>query len=308
MKAYKYLLLFFLITACAKPRETELAIATKNVTIQGTLIKVAKSNAPLVIIIPGSGPTDRNGNNAMMKNNSLKYLADALKKNNISSYRYDKSVLSYSKEDKEKINAITFDNFVEEAKTVITHFKKENKKSKIIIAGHSQGSLVGMLAGKKVADAFISIAGAGESIDRVIIEQVAKSSPLLKEETKSILAELKKGNTVEEVNPYLAPLFNKQVQPFLISWVKYNPQEIIKQLAIPILLINGTKDLQVPVNQLEILYEANKKAEKLIVNNMNHILKIIKEDSENMASYNNPNLPISEEMVTKIVSFIATIK
>lgn len=306
-KCITLVLLLLNLVVYSQFKEKEVAIATKKVTIKGTLINVVKNTAPLVIIIPGSGSTDRNGNNAMMTNNSLKYLAEALAKNNIASYRYDKSVLSYSKENQEKMKTILFDDFVQEAKEVITYFKNQNKYSKIIIAGHSQGSLVGMLASKNLADGFISIAGAGNSIDKVIIEQVSKSAPFLKEETRNILAELKKGNTVAEVNPFLMSLFNKQVQPFLISWIKHHPKEIIKTLKIPVLLINGTKDLQVSVKQLEILAEANKNSEKLIVSNMNHILKIIKNDTKNMASYNNPDLPVSEKMITKIVSFIATV-
>lgn len=103
----------------------------------------------------------------------------------------------------------------------------------------------------------------------------------------------------------LISLFRPSIQPYLISWFKYNPQTEIKKLTIPILILQGNNDLQVSVKDAENLAEANKNSEKLIIDKMNHIMKIIDGDqSVNMASYNNETLPISETLVDKIVSFI----
>ena len=113
--------------------ETEFKIPTNSETIQGNLIHVSTTEkTPLVIIIPGSGPTDRNGNNVQMKNNSLKYLAEGLAANSISSYRYDKSVLSFGANVKEKVDSLRFETFIEEAESVILHFKNSGKYSDII--------------------------------------------------------------------------------------------------------------------------------------------------------------------------------
>lgn len=290
--------------------EKEVNISTNSVTINGTLLNpTSKDKKPLVIIIPGSGPTDRNGNNIAMKNNSLKYLAEELIKNNIASYRFDKSVLSYTKDDKAKIDSITFNTFIDEAKTVIQYFKNEKKYSKIIIAGHSQGSLVGMISSEKTADAFISLAGAGRSIDEILIEQIGKQAPFLIADTGKVLNELKKGNTVEEFNPMLASLFNKSVQPFLISWIKYNPQEEIKKLKIPILIVNGSKDIQVQNLDAELLHNAANNSQLKLIENMNHIFKEINGDlTENMNSYNNPDLPIKHELSIIISTFVNELK
>jgi dienelactone hydrolase len=119
------------------------------------------------------------------------------------------------------------------------------------------------------------------------------------------LEELKKGKLVDEVNPYLISLFRKSVQPYLISWIKYHPQQEIHQLKIPVLIINGTKDIQVPASDAELLKAANLDADLLIIKDMNHIFKRIEGDLiENQQSYTNPDLPVMPELVTAIATFI----
>ena len=290
--------------------ETDLSISTNSETINGTLLNpISIDKSPLILLIPGSGPTDRDGNNSMMKNNSLKFLAEDLIKKNIATYRYDKSVLSFTKDDKEKIDSLTINVFINEAKAVISYFKKENNYSKIIVAGHSQGSLVGMIAANNTVDGFISLAGAGRTIDNILVEQIEKQAPYLKDETLRVVNELKKGNLVNDYNQLLNSLFNKSVQPFLISWIKFNPQEEIKKLTIPVLVINGLKDIQVSSTEAELLHKANKNSQLYLIKNMNHLFKEIKGDiNENMGSYNNPNLPVMEELTTIITTFTNGIK
>ncbi len=311
MKYKLTIVLFFLVTIIANAQaknytEVEVRIPTSSVQINGLLLTPpTATKPPLLILIPGSGPTDRDGNNVRMKNNSLKFLAEDLALKNIATYRFDKSVLSYGKEDLEKIDSLTFDIFINEAIAVIDYFKKSKAYSKIIIAGHSQGSLVGMIAAKGFADGFISLAGTGRSIDEVLIEQIAKQAPFLKQETITILEELKKGKTVEEFNPMLNSLFRKSVQPFLISWMKYNPQNELKKLTIPVLIIHGSKDIQVSHIDAELLHKTSNGSKLDIIENMNHLFKEIKGDlNENMASYTNPELPVMKELTSIIATFI----
>lgn len=309
MKYYRIIITFFIvwISQILFSQEKEIEIPTNATTIKGTLSQPKDiKKPPLVIIIPGSGPTDRNGNNAVMTNNSLQLLAHKLNKNHIASYRYDKNALHYPKE--AKIDTLTFTTFIYEAQQVIKYFKKENLFSKIIVLGHSQGSLVGMLACKNNVNGFISLAGAGESIDKIIHTQILTRAPFLAEETQNILKELKAGNTVEKVNPMLASLFSPSVQPFLISWMQYQPKQEIKKLKIPILILNGTKDLQVDVSNAEQLHQQQPTSKMVFIENMNHILKEIKGDAtENMQSYNAPHLPVSEKLINTITEFVKSI-
>jgi len=277
-----------------------------NDLIEGTLFTPEKTSkaTKLVILIAGSGPTDRNGNQKGVDNNSLKFLAEALAINNTAVFSYDKRLFAQKKLGTIDEKTLRFDDFITDATDVITYFKSQKKYAKIIVAGHSEGSLIGMVAAKNNADSYISLEGAGRPINLVLSEQLAKQAPAHIEECNKNLELLSQGKTFENKNPLLASLFRESVQPYLISWMKYDPQQEIKKLSIPILIINGTKDLQTTEKEAYLLKEANPKAEIKIIENMNHIFKEIKADSENMKSYSNPDLPIMPQLTSEIIDFI----
>ena len=242
-----------------------------------------------------------------MQNNSLKYLAEAIAKDGNVAFSFDKRIIAQMKAGNLDEKSLRFDDLINDVKDIITYFKSQKKYNKIIIAGHSEGSLIGMIAGKDNVDAYISIAGAGRSADLIIAEQIEKQAPFLKKETDENLKLLKEGKTFELKNQMLASIFRESVQPYMISWIKYNPQEEIKKLSIPILIINGTKDIQVPESDAKLLHEANPISELKIIDKMNHVLKEINEDAENIKSYSNPDLPIMEELSITIDSFIKSL-
>lgn len=276
-----------------------------NQHIDGTLLLPNESgNESLAIIIAGSGPTDRNGNQNFMQNNSLKKLAEGLAQNGIATFRYDKRIVKQIRKGNVDKN-IMFDDFIDDAKSVLNYFKASGKYSKVYIIGHSQGSLVGMIAAKSGADGFVSLAGAGKSIDKVIIDQVQNTAPMFTEDTKRIFNILKEGKTTDDFPPALASIFNKEVQPFMSNWMQFNPQDIIKSLSIPVLVINGTKDLQVSEDEAKLLKASNDNAELKIITNMNHILVSIEGDNlENSKSYNEPKRSLSQELIDSITTFI----
>ena len=289
----------------------ELNIPSEKVIVNGTLLSPEVTrNVPLVIIIPGSGLSDRDGNQVGAKGNSLKYLAEGFASNDIASYRFDKSTIVLAKKEGFKEDAINFDDFITDAVNVIRYFKTQNEFSKIIIAGHSQGSLVGMVASEVGANAFISLAGAGRSIDEIITEQVVKQSPMFKDDIAKTFGILHTGKIDENFNPLLTSIFRKSLQPFWMSWMKYNPQEEIKKLNIPILIINGTKDIQVPVSDAKLLHKANAKSELHLIENMNHVFKEVTVDGriENIATYSKTDLPTMIELIDVITKFVNRIK
>lgn len=279
-----------------------------NTLIKGTLFSSPKAEKKpnLVILIAGSGPTDRNGNQAATgDNNSLKFLAEGLTDFKTSVFSYDKRILQQLKNKDLDEKSLRFDDMITDACDVFTYFKSQNKYNKIFIAGHSEGSLIGMVTTTKMkADGFISLAGPGRSIDEILSEQIEKNVPILKDDSKPVLDSLKNGKTVVIKNPLLNTIFRESVQPYLISWIKYKPQDEIKKVQVPILLINGTKDLQVPETEAYLLNKANPKSELYIVENMNHVLKEIINDDDNLKSYSNPNLPIVPSLIERIKVFI----
>lgn len=287
-------------------KESPVVLKINKDQLYGTLTTPDLSKKyPVALIIAGSGPTDRNGNNPMMKNNSLKMLAEALAKNGIASLRYDKRGIGESKASALSEESLVFENYTEDAKSWINLLKQDKRFSKVTVIGHSEGSLIGMIAGAK-ADKFISIAGAGDAADKILKSQIsAKSMKQIEDMTFPIIDSLKNGKTVKNIDPMLNSLFRPSIQPYLISWFKYNPQTEIKKLNVPILILQGNSDLQVTVQDAEKLSTANPNSELLIIDKMNHLLKIIEGDQQaNLESYNNENLPISEKLTAKIVSFI----
>ncbi|MGB6268811.1 MAG: alpha/beta hydrolase [Olleya sp.] len=306
MKSYLlvFLTLFSVSVIAQEQNYTSQDIAI-NKHIDGTLLLPNNIDKPnLAIIIAGSGPTDRDGNQNFLKNNNLKKLAIGLTNNTIATFRYDKRIVKQIRQNNVDKD-IMFDDFVTDASSVIDYFKQQDKYNKIYIVGHSQGSLVGMLAAKNKADGFISLAGAGQSIDKIIIEQVEKTAPQFTEDTKRVFKILKEGKTTTDYPLALSSIFNIDVQKFIMNWMQYSPTEILSTLDLPSLIINGTKDLQVSQAEAELLKEASPKAELKIIENMNHVLVTIEgDDLENSKSYNESQRPLAAELIESIASFI----
>lgn len=274
-----------------------------NRHVDGTLLTPdGIEQPPLVIFIAGSGPTDRNGNQALMKNNMLKKLAESLSERGFATFRYDKRVVKQLRTRNLDKN-IRFDDFVTDAKSVINHFK--STYSNLIVAGHSQGSLVGLLALDAGANGFISLAGAANSIDQIILEQISKSAPFFTADTKRVLDLLKSGQTTTDFPPALSSIFNLDLQPFMSNWMQYNPKDLIKKLEIPVLIINGTKDLQVAITEAQQLKEAKEEAQLEIIENMNHLLfEINGDDLVNSKSYNDNSYVVMPQVIEIITAFI----
>jgi alpha/beta superfamily hydrolase len=307
-KMMRYLILVLvLVSSVSFCQEKTFNAEELSVTkwIDGTLLHPKAIEKPsLAIIIAGSGPTNRNGNQNFLKNNSLKKLAEGLSNRGIATFRYDKRIVKqirHGNVDKD----IMFDDFVSDAIAVVEYFKKKDAYSKIYVIGHSQGSLVGMLSAKDKADGFISLAGAGNNIGDVLVDQVTQMAPKLGEETQRIVDLLKEGNTTTDYPAVLESLFRQDLQLFMINWMRHYPSEILKTLKMPILIINGTKDLQVSESEAQLLKAANEKATLTIIENMNHVLFEIKgDDLENSKSYNESVRPISPQLIKSITDFI----
>lgn len=283
---------------------------TINKFTDGTLlIPENEVSMPLIIFIQGSGPTNRDGNQPMMKNDGMRKISEALAENGIASFRYDKRIF---KMDKLKLREedLSFDDFVADAIAIIDHFKNNEVFEKIIIAGHSEGALIGLLAAQRTAvNGYISLAGAGRAIDEVIVEQLAKQSGELAENARNSFEEIRDFGHTPNYSPYLESVFRPSVQPYLASWMNYDPAKELTRLDIPVLLINGSFDLQVDVKDAELLQEAKPDAQLVILDNMNHIFREIKGEAlENTKAYNEPKRAIHPELVPVLLDFIRSIE
>lgn len=326
MKASSFacVLLLYCFSSFAQTADS-VVLQTPGGAVFGTLtVPAIKGPLPVALFIAGSGPTDRDGNNPLMKNNSLKFLGEALNAQGIATLRYDKRGIAASTNAGGKEADLRFDTYVNDASALISSLKADKRFSKVIVIGHSEGSTIGMKAASMAkADAMISVAGPGSSADKVLRTQLNENldpskavSPEAGEQMRQsrelinhMLDTLVTGDTLRFVPISMYSLFRPSVQPYLISWFRYDPQQLIKALTIPVLIVQGTTDLQVKEADAELLYQANPKASKVIIPNMNHVLKQSEaEPRANHATYIDPALPVVPALTDAVISFIKKLK
>lgn len=287
-------------------REEAVTLQTRMGNIYGTLI-VPDTNrtSPVALIIAGSGPTDRDGNNPIMRNNHLRLLAEGLARKNIATLRYDKRAIGESMIPGLQEMDLRFEHYAEDAAGWIRFLGESGRFSNIIVIGHSEGSLIGMLAAQDTEpDGFISIAGPGETAANTIRRQLRSQSPALLESAEPILDSLKQGLLVRNPTPVFYQLFRPSVQPYMVSWFRYDPVEEIGKLGMPVLILQGSTDIQVTVSDAEALKQGNDNARLAIIPGMNHILKAAPADrQQNLATYSNPDLPVADELIRQVADF-----
>lgn len=304
IRVFSYLIIYItgVSVAIAQIKTEEILVSNMAIQLPGTLTYPSE-NVSLIIWVHGSGNIDRNGNQAgtSVKANYIQQFREAINKENIAFFSYDKRTAN--PKNAAFLKDTQLKDFAFDVKEVVNYFKNDKRFSKIILIGHSQGSLIAMLASENV-DKYISIAGAGETIDKTIVKQISKNNTTLGEAAQKQFDTLKIKGKIATVHPFLMSVFAKQNQPFLLSWLEINPVEEIKKLEIPVLILNGDKDLQVQIEDAKKLKEAKPNAELVIIKNMNHVLKDIEKDEDNLKSYFSPDFPISEKLIETVVLFI----
>jgi pimeloyl-ACP methyl ester carboxylesterase len=297
-------------TADSSSAITNSAIELKTATgtLFGTLdLPTTDGPWPIAVIIAGSGPTDRDGNQAAFKNNSLKFLGQALAAHGIAALRYDKRGVGQSNAAGQREQELRFETFVDDAVAWIALLRQDLRFTHIAVIGHSEGSLVGILAAKQAAkvEAFVSLDGAGRNIADVLREQLKNNLPTRYEQSDHILRELAAGHTVDKIPSELADLFRPSAQPYLISWLKYEPTREIAALDVPILIVQGSTDLQASQNDAQLLADANKNARLALVPNMDHVLKhnIFTWKLVQLIDYTSPS-PLEPQLIEQLVPFL----
>lgn len=311
MKKALFAIITLLFFSTAHAVEKNIILTTPTGEIHGILLMPDNEEpCPLVIIIAGSGPTDMNGNTigSELQNNSLKMLAEGLAAKGIASLRYDKRGIGKSQAAIMSEEELRFEHYIDDAAAWADMLIGDKRFSTIAIAGHSEGSLIGMVAAQKstAVKAYISIAGCGRPAHEVIEEQLNPQPEQVRNEAAAINRELLQGRIVEDVPNYLAALYRKSVQPYLISWFRYNPAKEIAKLKIPVLILQGDKDIQVGVKEAERLYLARMFSSFYIIEGMNHVLKHCEGNDmlSQLEAYQSPTMPIKQELIEHIARFL----
>ena len=294
----------FILNAQNAPKEEILTLKTGDGTLEGTLTMPNTEGVhPLVFIIAGSGPTDRDCNSVLgIKTNTFKMIAEGLAAQNVATFRYDKRGVGKSKLT-QKREDVSFDDFVVDAVKLLDSLKSTKRFSKIIVAGHSEGSLIGsILVQKTVCDRFISLSGVNEALDSTLDKQIRKQSPPIADELKLALLKWQKGEEVDSVSKYIKQFINPSTKKFMLSILKYNPKKELSKVSIPVLVISGKNDVQVLYEDAVIFSKFNARCTFKSFELMTHVLK--DGNKGDMSAYTNPNLPITEGLVQTMVDFI----
>ena len=300
--------------ARAASRSEPAVLETPGGKLHGTLELPAAGRAPypVVLIIAGSGPTDRDGNSAALPgaNNSLKYFAEGLAAEGVASLRYDKRGVAESVMAAKSESDLRFDTYIEDAVLWGRKLRGDARFSALVVAGHSEGSLVGAVAAQRLgADGFVSVAGAGRRIDVILLEQLKPQfTPEQYAKTEAGFKSLLEGKTIPDV-PADDILFRPSVQPYLISWLKYDPAKEVARLGVPVLVTQGTHDLQARPEDAKALAAAKPDARLVLVEGMNHVLKMTPADpKQQAASYSDPALPVAPKFLAEVAAFVKGIK
>ena len=299
--------IFFALLMPAKAQVTDsVYLDVEEGRLYGTLMKPGGvARVPLAILVPGSGPTDRDGNNPMMKNNTLRILADSLLSHGIASLRFDKRGIGESAKAAGSEEELRFETYVHDLVAWIRWSRDSAGFDSIFLLGHSEGALIALLAaGQAKVSGYVSMAGPGRPAGQLIREQIDRQAPLLAEPVGSIIDSLESGWLVKSVHPMLFSLFRPSVQPYLISWFRYDPVVEIRKLSIPVLVVQGTTDIQVDVEDARLLAEA-KGIHPVLIDNMNHIFRQAPADrNQNIQTYYESDTPVMSALVIELVRFI----
>lgn len=275
------------------------------------LLLDAGEKSPVVIIVPGSGPTDLNGNSPLgVSANTYKHLAYSLLDKGISTVRVDKRGM-FSSSNAGDPNSVSVEIYANDYIRWSYSVREQLKRDSVYLLGHSEGALMVSAAAAKDSTALsglILISGVGRPMDIVVLEQLEQQITDFEvlNRAKNILAELKSGRKVdvEGLHPTLQVLFAPLTQDYIISILKYTPYQLVKSIDVDMLVIHGTNDLQVSTVDAEMLGTAGN-ARLLFLEGVNHVLKkSAKNRKKNLRTYRKPNIPVSRTLINGVVSFI----
>ena len=280
--------------------------------LAGTMMDAGK-NAPVVLIIPGSGPTDRDGNNPMgITAAPYRMLAEALGERGVSSVRIDKRGMFGSKGAVADPNKVTIGDYATDTHNWVAAIRKQTGAKCVWLLGHSEGALVALAAAQQ-PDGFcgvILVSGAGRRLSDVIREQLRANpanAPVL-DSAMAALGSLEHRQHVDvtAMHPALQKLFAPQVQDFLIDMFSYDPPKLAATVKLPMLIVQGERDVQVSLADAEALAAGQPNAKLVLIPRMNHVLKEVASDdrSANLATYSDSSLPVDSSAVDAIAGFV----
>lgn len=264
-----------------------------------------------VLIIAGSGPTDRDGNGPLISTDLHRLMAHGLAAAGHTSLRYDKRGIGESRAKEMREEDLRFSQSVADAAMAIRALAARPGLEGVVALGHSEGALIATLAAARApVRGLVLLAGPGRTMAAVMRDQFRAAGlpePLLGT-ALAIIDALEAGRTVADVPPELAAAFRPSVQPYVISQVAIDPAAALKALTVPVLLVSGGRDLQVGPDDLDALKQARPDARVAVLPEANHIFKRAPEDrAGNIALYGRREAPLDPDLMPAILGFLATL-
>ena len=305
------LVLAIVLTETPPPRAVGelLELTTPTGTLRGTLdLPAGNGPWPVVLLHAGSGPTDRDGNGPLTQNNALKFLGRAVAAKGVAVLRIDKRGVAGSAKALAKEEDARLEVYAADVTAWVALLRTDSRFTKVAIAGHSEGSLICLIAAKEAKpDAVVSLCGPGRPLQDVLREQLTARLPKeLLESSETILASLEAGKAVAAVPAPLAALFRPSVQPFLIAAFKHDPPKLLAAYPGPVLVVSGTTDIQVSVADGDKLAAGKIGVKHAVLKDMNHVLKVVPKTDlpSQLPTYRDATIPLHPQLAGEVAGFL----
>jgi len=297
--------------ALAEPHARPLEAPGPEGPLRGTWLTPGR-DAPQVLILPGSGPVDRDGFGPDGRGHATyRLLAEGLAAAGIASLRIDKRGAFASRAAGDG-NAVTIADYARDTRAWVASLKEASGADCVWLAGHSEGGLVALAAAQEPAGicGLLLLAAPGKPLGQVLRDQfggLSAYAPLLPE-LDAALTELEAGRKVDgdTLTPHLKPLFQPEVQDFVMDLLTYDPAALASTWTGPLLIVQGGRDLQVETGNAHLLHDASPQATLVFLEAVNHLFRPVAEGDvrANFATFRNPQLPLDPAAVAAIVAFV----
>jgi len=298
--------------AQALPAGTEVTAPGPLGNLAGTLLD-PDPGAPLVLLVPGSGPTDRDGNNRYgVAGGPYRQLAEALARRGVATLRIDKRGMFGSAGAVADANRVTITDYAADVRAWVDAARKRTGRACIWLLGHSEGGLVVLAAAQRPAGicGVVLVSAAGRPLGTIMREQFRANpanAPLLAP-LLALVDTLEAGKHADAaaMPAPLPSLFPDAVQDFLIDEFRHDPARLAARLALPLLVTQGDRDVQIGVADAQALAGARPGAKLVIVPGMTHVLRMAAGEGRaaSIATYSDGALPVAPALAEAIAGFV----